>query len=124
MLSAFVKGLMCATLMGLGAPSLVHLITSLVQHAPVLPLFWHFLGLLALFLALALLLSRRSLVVTRIAFGFLLFLALLHIGIPIWTTLTHTVPPTPKGTSLLYGFLYAFPCVVAILTRRHDSQNV
>ncbi len=124
MLSPFVKGLMCATLLGLGVPSLVHLGSHLLEHAPVLSSFRYVVGFVASFLALALLLFPRGLVVARIAFGFLLSLAILHIGIPIWTTVTHTVPPTPKGTCLLYGFLYAVPCFLAIIARRDGAKNV
>jgi hypothetical protein len=120
MTSAFVKGLMCATLLHLGASSSIALISGLT----VASLFWHIPGILALALALALLLFTRSSVVARTAFGFLLFFALLNIGVPIWTTIAHIVPPTPNVTSLFYGFLYAFPCIVAILTSRHGSQDV
>lgn len=122
MLSPFVKGLMCATLLGLGAPSLLHLGSHLPDRTFAIILAAD--GLVASFLAIALLLAHRSMVVARVAFGFLVFLAVIHIGIPIWTTLTHRVPPTPKAASLLYGFLYAVPCFVAITTRRDDTQNV
>jgi hypothetical protein len=112
---------MCATLLGLGAPSLLHLESHLPDHTSAIILAAD--GFVASVLAIALLLVQRSLEIARIAFGFLLFLALIHVEIPIWTTVTHTVPPTPKGASLLYGVLHAVPCFVAIITRRDGTQN-
>jgi len=108
---------MCATLFEWGASSAIRLIANdLIRRGPLSAVLWHFPGMIALLLALLLLFTRRP-IVGRVAFGFLLFFALLDIGVPIWTTLTHTPSPTPKDWSLFYGLLYAFPCVVAVLER-------
>ena len=82
MVSPFVKGLMCATLLQLGASSSIALARGLIHQSSVASLLWHIPGILAL--VLALLLFTRSSVAARTAFAFLLFSALVHIGVPIW----------------------------------------
>jgi hypothetical protein len=124
MLSTFVKGLMCATLFGWGASSAIRLIgNDLIRRGPLSSVLWHLPGVIALILAMLLLFTHRQ-IVARVAFGFLLFFALLDIGVPTWTTFTHTPSPTPKDWSLFYGLLYLFPCVVAVLTPNRGSKNV
>jgi hypothetical protein len=115
---------MCATLFEWGAASAIKLIgNDLVRRGPVSSVLWHLPGVIALILALLLLFTRRP-IVAQVAFGFLLFFALLDIGVPTWTTFTHTASPTPKDWSLFYGLLYAFPCVIAVLTFSRRSKNV
>ena len=111
MFSPFVKGLMSATLIRLGASSAVVLIQGFTYHRsmPLLP--WYIAGFVALPLAFSL--FTRSMIAARLAFGFLLLSGLVNIVVPIWTTIANIVPPTSKSASLFSGFLYLFPCVVA-----------
>ena len=123
MLSPFVKGLMCATLLNLGVSSLSVLIQGPSRHAHI-ALFWYVPGLLAL--PLAFLLFTHSLAIARAAFGFLLFTALLNIASLIWATIdAKSAPPVPTSSCLFYAIIYAFPCVAAMLiARRGVHHNV
>ena len=122
MFSPFVKGLMCATLIRLGLSSAIVLIQGFTYHhaMPLLP--WYIAGFVALPLAFSL--FTRSVIAVRVAFGFLLFSGLSNIVVPIWATAAHIVPPTSKSASLFSGFLYLFPCVVAVVTAgRHNKTS-
>jgi hypothetical protein len=123
MFSPFVKGLMCATLIRLGVSSALVLIRGSTYHGSVRLLPWYIAGFLALPLAISL--FTRSLLAARLAFGFLLFAGLTNITVPIWSTIAKIPPPTSNSASLFYGFLYLFPCVVAIVTvgRRAKTSN-
>jgi hypothetical protein len=122
MFSPFVKGLMCATLIRLGASSAVVLIQGFTYHRPMPLLPWYIVGFLALPLAFSL--FTRSLLAARLAFGFLLFSGLTNIAVPIWATIANIAPPTSKSASLFSGFLYLFPCIVAVVTAgRHAKAS-
>ena len=124
MFSAFVRGLMCATLFAFGSEGVIRLIANnLIRHVSLSAASWHIPAVIALVLALLLLFTDWPMV-GRFAFGFLLTFAIVDIAVPIWTTLDHTPSPTPKDWSLFYGLLFAFPCVVAVLTRSRVRKNV
>jgi predicted MFS family arabinose efflux permease len=124
MLSAFVRGLMCATLFAFGSEAVIRLIgNDLIRHGSASAALWHIPGVIAFVLALLLLFTDWPMV-GRFAFGFLLMFAIVNIAVPIWTTLAHTPSPTPKDWSLFYGLLSAFPCVVAVFTRSRVRKNV
>ena len=112
MFSPFVKGLMCATLIRFGASSAVVLIQGFTCHRS-MPLLWYIAGFVALPLAFSL--FTRSVIAARLTFGFLLFSGLVDIVVPIWTTIANIVLPTSRSASLFSGFLYLFPCLVAIV---------
>lgn len=108
---------MCATLFMFGSEGVIWLIANnLIRHVSSSAALWHIPSVIALVLALLLLFTDWR-VIDRVAFAFLLMFALVDIAVPVWTTLAHTPSPTPKEWSLFYGFLSAFPCVVAVFAR-------
>jgi hypothetical protein len=121
MFSPFVKGLMCATLIRLGVSSALVLARGSTYHGSLRLLPWYVAGFLALPLAFSL--FTRSLVAARLAFGFLLFSGLTNIAVPIWAAIAKIPPPTSNSGSLLYGFVYLFPCVVAIVTAGRHAKT-
>jgi hypothetical protein len=114
---------MCATLIRLGLSSSLVLARGSTYHGSLRLLPWYIVGLLALPLAFSLFTS--SLLAARLAFGFLLFLGLTNITVPIWATIAKIPPPTSNSGSFFNGFIYLFPCVVAIVTavRRKTSNQ-
>jgi hypothetical protein len=46
-----------------------------------------------------------------------------NIVVPIWATIAKIPPPTSNSASLFYGFVYLFPCVVAIVTAGHRAKT-
>jgi hypothetical protein len=121
MFSPFVKGLMCATLIRLGVSSVLVLMRASTYHSSLRLLLWYMAGFLALPLAFSL--FTRSLLAARLAFGFLLFSALTHIAVPVWATVAKVPPPSSNSGNLFYGFVYLFPCVVAIVTAGHRAKT-
>lgn len=108
---------MCATLLHLGMSSLSVLMRGPISHPIAFP--FSVPGLLALLLAL--LLFTHSLTIARVAFGFLLFTALLNIVSLIWAAIdAKSAPPIPASSCFFYAIIYGFPCLAAVLLARRS----
>ena len=122
MLSPFIKGLMCATLFYLGVGSISAIIGALGDVESAVSLLGYIPGVLALPLAFSL--FSRSDLAARLAFGFLVLLALIYIASPIVAALAGKNPPEPLGRSLIYAAIYAFPCLSAVVLRKCANPTV
>jgi|SRR5437870_8769254 len=113
MFSPFVKGLMCATLIRLGASSAVVLIQGFTYHRfyAITPVVYRRICGVATGVLIVHAQRDRGSPCIRISFIF----RSVNIVVPIWTTIANIIPPTSKSASLFSGFLYLFPCVVAIV---------